>query len=207
MNNTSVESFLAEGCGRCDKFQTPQCKVHRWNAELLALRALLRETGLVEEMKWGSPCYTWQGHNILMLSVLKDCAVVGFFRGALLVDEGGLLRAPGPNSQAARQLVFTSLSQVRQQADPLRAFIGQAVELARSGRKIEFARAPEPVPDELQERLELDPALAEAWAALTPGRQRSHVLHISGAKQAATRVTRVEKCAPLILAGRGLHDR
>lgn len=207
MNNTSVESYLAEGCGRCDLFQTPQCKVLRWPGELLALRALLRDSGLQEAMKWGAPCYMWEGGNVLMLSALKDGVAVGFFKGSLLSDPEGRLQAPGPNSQAARQLRFTSTAQVQEAAPFLRQLIAQAIELEKVGARVTFNRAAEPIPEELQARLDSDPILAEAWQALTPGRRRSYVLHIAGAKQASTRETRVERCAPMIMEGRGFNER
>lgn len=204
---TSIDTYLAEGCGRCDDFQTPRCKVHTWAAELAALRAILLATELTEEMKWGSPCYTLDGGNVAMLGALRDCCSVSFFKGSLLADPEGALEAPGPNSQAARLLRFRSLAEVEARRELLGRYLAEAIALERAGAKVVFERAPEPLPDELLERLDGDAALAEAWDALTPGRRRSYVLHIGGAKQAATRAARVERCAPMILAGRGFHER
>jgi uncharacterized protein YdeI (YjbR/CyaY-like superfamily) len=207
MNRTSVDSYLAEGCGRCDKFQTPDCKVHLWTAPLVELRALLKGAGFGEELKWGQPCYTFEGKNVVMLVAMREYVALSFLQGTLLADPAGLLEAPGPNSQAVRYLRFTSAEDLGEKRAIAEAFVEAAKVLARSDAKVEFARAPEPVPEELQAVLDADPAVAAAFAALTPGRRRSHILHVSGAKQAASRRSRAEKCVPKILAGQGFLDR
>lgn len=207
MNTAGFDVWLTDGCGRCDLYQTPDCKVLRWTAPLLALRALVRASGMVEEMKWGSPCYTLDGQNVVMIGALKDACVLSFFKGALLVDPTGSLEAPGPNSQAARQLKFRSADEVTRRAADIAALLAQAIDVERSGRKVEFARSPEPVPDELAAALDADPAVRAAFDRLTPGRQRSHILHVIGAKQASTRADRARKCVPKILAGKGFLDR
>lgn len=112
MNTTSVDAYLRDGCGRCDKYQTPACKVHLWTAPLEALRALLRSTELVEEMKWGSPCYTLGGKNVVMLTSFKEHCALQFFKGAALDDEAGVLERPGPSSQQVRLVKFRSLADV-----------------------------------------------------------------------------------------------
>lgn len=205
-NNTSVASYLAEGCGRCDKFQTPECKVHTWADELAALRELLGETELKESMKWGSPCYTLGGKNVVSLSALKDCAVLSFFKGALLPDPEGLLEQPGPNSRHARYLKFFSLEDLEEHREATHALLAAAIEAERQGKQVE-GKPQEPVPEELQAALDADEALAAAFAALTPGRRRSHVLHVSGAKQSKTRVKRAARCAEKIFAGKGFNER
>jgi len=207
MNTGSVESFLADGCGRCDKYQTPECKVHSWPAELVALRSMLQQTELVETMKWGSPCYTLGDGNVVLLVAYRDWCGLSFPRGSLLDDPDGRLVPPGPNSQAGRLMKFTSVAQVEAQLDQARAFVEQAMDKVRNGEKPVFDRSELEVPDELQAALDGDPALAEAWEALTRGRKRSHVIHVGGAKQAATRERRVGKCVPKILAGKGFLDR
>lgn len=207
MNNTSVESYLQDGCGRCDHFQTPACKVHLWADALLALRALLRDTELAEEMKWGSPTYTLDGKNVVMLVSRKDHCALSFFKGAALDDPDGLLVQPGPNSRFARLLTFTSGEDVDRQRESMAGFLKQAIELQRAGVKVETADAPEPMPDELAQRLSTDPALQRAFEALTPGRKRSHILYVGGAKKSATREKRAERCAPRIAAGKGFNER
>jgi len=207
MNTGSVESYLTDGCGRCDKYQTPECKVVTWAQPLVALRKLLTSTELGEQLKWGSPTYTVDGKNVLMLTCFKDYACISFFQGALLDDPDGRLDKPGPNTQAGRVMKFTSAEQVEAERDQVLAFVTRAIELKRSGARVSFATSPEPMPDELQDALDGDPDLQAAFDALTPGRQRSHILHVGGAKQSATRERRVQKCIPKILAGKGFLDR
>jgi len=205
-----LETFLRDGCGRCERFASDACNARRWAAPIAEMRALLAGTALVEEMKWGSPCYAIDGHNIASLSSRNDGCVLGFFQGAALDDPRGLLRAPGPNTRTARVLVVTSADDVRELAPDLLALVEQAVHNARTGVRSPAPSEPEPVPEELEEleeRLATDARLRDAFDALTPGRQRSHILHIRGAKQRATRERRVEKCAPKILAGLGFNER
>lgn len=205
MNNTSVESYLAEGCGRCEHYQTPQCKVHLWTEELLALREILRSSGLEETMKWGSPCYTHDGKNVAMMGSFRDYCSISFFKGVLLEDPEGVLEAPGPNSRHARLLKFRSLEDVERLASQALNFLNQAVEIQKKGLKVDAAEA-EPLPDELEARLLSEDGLWEAYEALTPGRQRSFILHVSGAKNPETRVRRAEKCVPKIWAGKGFNE-
>ncbi len=207
MNRGDVDSFLAHGCGRCEFYRTPQCKVHPWAGPLRALRALLLAAGLDEGLKWGSPCYTLEGKNVVMLVALRGWCGLSFFQGTLLPDEAGLLEAPGPNTQVARVLRFTAAEQVAERRDPIRRYVEAAIALARSGARVERVTTPGPVPAELQARLDDDPALQAAFEALTPGRRRSHVLHVEGAKQSATRATRAAKCVARILAGKGFNER
>ena len=207
MNTTSVDSYLQDGCGRCDDYRTPACKVHRWAECLVRLRAHLARTELVETMKWGNPCYTLDGKNVAMIAAFRESCAVSFFRGATLPDPDGVLESAGPNSHHARLVRFTSLEQLTTRADALDRLLAAAVAQERSGVKVARAPAQDPVPEELQRRLDTDEVLRTAFAALTPGRQRSHILHITGAKQAETRARRVERCAEDILAGRGFNER
>lgn len=207
INNTSVDSYLADGCGRCDHYRKPSCKVHLWTEPLLALRELVNASELTEEMKWGSPCYTLDGKNVLMLVSTRRFCALSFLRGAALDDPAAILEKPGPNSRYARYARFETVDEVAAAHDTLVALVAQAIAAARSGEKFEPEDAPEPMPAELEERLAVDPELDAAFTALTPGRQRSHILHISGAKQAATRERRVDKCSAKILAGKGFNER
>ena len=207
MNRSDVDSYLADGCGRCDRYKTPECKVHRWTEPLKDLRALLLASGLTEEMKWGSPCYTLDGKNVAMLMSFMDRCALSFFGGALLSDEHGLLRVPGPNSRQARHLEFTSAEQVREHRVAIARYIEQAIEVKKAGLKVASETLPEPMPEELQQVLDADAELSAAFDALTPGRQRSYILHVSGAKQSKTRTSRAEKCIPKIVAGKGFNER
>jgi uncharacterized protein YdeI (YjbR/CyaY-like superfamily) len=207
MNNESVDSFLTDGCGRCDHYRTPACKVLLWTAPLVALRALVREVALTEDMKWGHPTYSVGGHNVVMLNAFKDRCTLSFLDGSSLRDDGGLLELPGPNTQHGRLIAFRSLAEVEARAGQIRDLLAQAVARAESGARPAPRADAEPIPAELEERLLADPALHAAFEALTPGRRRSHVLHVSGAKASATRARRVEQCVPKILAGLGYLDR
>jgi uncharacterized protein YdeI (YjbR/CyaY-like superfamily) len=179
----------------------------KWREALTALRAIVRESGLVEDFKWGKPCYLSGGHATVILFGFKDYCAVGFLRGALLKDPNGVLKAPGEHSQAMRQIRFTNTGEVGQMAPVVRAYVDEAIALERAGIKVAFKEKAEiQLPEELQTRLDADPALKAAFEALTPGRRRSWAIHISGAKQSATREARVEKAAPKIMAGKGMLE-
>ncbi|SDE40260.1 Uncharacterized conserved protein YdeI, YjbR/CyaY-like superfamily, DUF1801 family [Paracoccus isoporae] len=182
-------------------------RLTHWRAELLALREILRGCDLVEDFKWSSPVYTHQGGNIAIIWGFKDRAALGFFRGVLLSDPDGLLAAPGPNSRSSRMLNFTDAAQITDLRPAIEAFVAQAVELEASGAKPDLPKDDLDYPEELVARLDEDDALRTAFGALTPGRQRGWVLHFSTAKQAKTRLARIEKAAPRILDGKGMHDR
>lgn len=205
--NLSAENYFIEGCGRCPLGGTPDCKVHNWTSELELLRNIILDSGLMEESKWGAPCYTYQGKNILMLSALKDYCCISFFKGALLSDKKNLLAKPGPNSQAARLFKFKSTDEIRIIESDIKAYIFEAIEVEKAGLKVEFNKSPEPIPAELEAKFEEDPILKSAFEALTPGRQRGYILHFSQPKQEKTRISRIEKCTPMILSGIGLHDK
>lgn len=207
VNNTSVDSYLQDGCGRCQHFQTPQCKVHRWHDGLVALRQLLQRTALVETMKWGSPCYTLDGRNVLIISAFIDWFGLSFFAGAALDDPAGLLQAPGPNSHHARVLKLTSMAELLEHQQAVQACVERAIAAAQQGVSTAGPRAREPVPAELAAVLEGDAALRVAFDALSPGRQRSHVLHVGGAKTASARQARAARCAAKIREGKGFLDR
>lgn len=206
--NSGVDNYLAVGCGRCPLGGTPDCKVHSWPDVLLKLRAILLETELTEEVKWSVPCYTFNGKNVLIMSSLKEYVVLGFFKGVLLKDPDGVLIQSTPNMQAERQLRFTTVQQVTELEQVIKAYVQEAIEVEQAGLEVAYRKTSEfDVPDELQAMFDEDPAFREAFQALTPGRQRGYLLHFSGAKQAKTRTSRIEKCMPQIFEGIGLHDR
>ena len=205
--NPKIDHYLQEGCGRCPLGGTPNCKVHAWTPELKELRRIILECGLVEEEKWSQPCYTFNGSNVLIMSALKDAAVVGFFKGSLLQDEKKLLTRPGENSQAARQFRFTAVKDIIALEASIKAYIFEAIEIEKAGLKVAFKQNPEPIPAELLAKFAELPDLKEAFEALTPGRQRGYILYFSKAKQSKTRIARIEKYQEKILAGRGVHDR
>ncbi|GAB4374752.1 MAG: YdeI family protein [Salibacteraceae bacterium] len=204
---TSADEYLSIGCGRCSKGATPDCKVHKWSEELHLLRSIILECGLKEEIKWGVPCYTTNGKNVLNLSALVNCCVVGFFKGALLANEHHLLEAPGPNSRFVRQLRFTSTAQIDRQRGMLKSIIAEAIEIEKQGKEVKPKPTQEPIPRELLSVMENDAAFKAAFNALSPGRQRGYLLYFSQPKKSATRLSRIEKCKNNILNGIGLHDR
>ena len=202
----NVDDYLAEGCGRCPLGGTADCKVHDWEEELQYLRRIILDSGLTEEVKWGVPCYTLQGKNVLLLSAFKHYCSISFFKGALLDDPKGILVKAGPNSQAARLLKFTNMEEVKAVEADIPSYLFEAIKVQKAGLKVEFKQNPEPVPEELQQKMEEDAVFKAAFEALTPGRQRGYILHFSQPKQSKTRVSRIESCTPKILNGEGLHD-
>lgn len=203
----SVDLYLEQGCGRCSLVGTPECKVHRWVPELQTFRRWVLEAGLKEELKWSFPCYTLEGKNVLMVSAFKEYASVNFLKGVVMQDPQAILTAPGENSQFARQIRVTSLDELMALESVVRAYIQEAIRVERDGIEPP-KRDPSALelPQELTERLAADDELREAFERLTPGRQRGYALHIAGAKQAATRESRITKCRPKILEGLGLQD-
>jgi uncharacterized protein YdeI (YjbR/CyaY-like superfamily) len=179
----------------------------KWHEEFEALRKVVLSTHLTEEKKWGCACFTYNGQNVVLIHGFKEYCALLFFKGALMQDPEGILVQQTENVQAARQLRFTSLAEIRKQAKVIKAYVEEAIEVEKSGARIEYRKTDDfPMADEFLQKLDEHPALAEAFYALTPGRQRGYLLHFSSAKQSKTRVSRVEKCMPQILAGKGLDD-
>jgi uncharacterized protein YdeI (YjbR/CyaY-like superfamily) len=183
-------------------------KARNWQEELAALRSILLDCDLTEELKWGKPCYTVEGANVVLIMPLKETCALLFTKGALLEDPKGILIQPGENSQSARQMRFTSVAEITRLKTTLKSYLKRAVAAEKAGLKVEFKKSSDLVyPKEFQDRLDRNSALREAFHALTPGRQRQYHIHFTGAKQSATRESRVEKAIPLILDGMGLNDR
>lgn len=204
--NSEVDKYLIDGCMRCPLGATPECKVNDWIEELKLMRQILLETELTEELKWSAPCYTFDGNNVLMLSALKDSTVVSFFKGSLMKDPYGILTAPGKNSQASRYIKVTSVKEIQDLEETIKEYVKEAIEIEKAGLKVEFKQNPEPIPEELQWKLDEDPIFKNAFESLTPGRQRGYIIHFSQPKQSKTRESRIEKCTPNILNGIGMHD-
>jgi uncharacterized protein YdeI (YjbR/CyaY-like superfamily) len=178
-----------------------------WREELLVLRSLVLECGLTEELKWSAPCYVQGKSNVIIIQGFKEYCALMFFKGALLKDEKGLLRAPGQNTQSGRLIPFTSLEQIIEQADVLKAYIHEAIDNEKAGLKVVHKQVSDyPVPEELTDMFLKKPALKKAFEGLTPGRQRAYLLHFSEPKQSATRVTRIERMENKIMNGKGMTD-
>lgn len=178
----------------------------KWQPELRALRRILLDTELTEDFKWDQPCYTYDGANIILLGGFKDHCALMFCQGSVLKDPHGILKKPGEHTQAGRLIPFTSVRAITETEPVLKAYLEEAIAAEKAGLKPAFKTTPEPMPEELETRLNKDPAFGEAFAALTPGRQRAYLLHFNAAKQSATRASRIEACKPRILAGKGIHD-
>lgn len=179
----------------------------KWQPELEKFRAIVLDSGLTEEMKWGVPCYSVDGSNIVLLHTFKDYCAMLFFKGALLKDPIGILVQQTENVQAARQVRVTSAAQIDEMESILKDYLREAIAIDKAGLKVPFKPTTEfAMPEEFKRQLDASPALKKAFEALTPGRQRGYLLHFSSAKQAKTRAARVEKCMPHILDGKGLDD-
>lgn len=183
-------------------------KDKQWREAFEALRAILLESELTEEFKWGKPCYTLDGKNILLIHGFKHYCAILFMKGALLKDAEGVLVSQTENTQATRQMRFTSAEKVNALAPVIRAYVQEVVAVEKMGLKVDFKETTEyPVPEEFQLMLDEIPELREAFEALTPGRQRGYLLYFSQAKQSKTRAARVEKMMDRIFEGKGLNDR
>ncbi|AIY07962.1 hypothetical protein LK13_04840 [Paenibacillus polymyxa] len=183
-------------------------KVNKWKAEMEKLRAIMLDCQLTEELKWGKPCYMFQNSNIAIIQGFKEHCALMFFKGALLKDPNGILIKPGEDTQAGRQIRFTNVEEIVEMETILKAYIIEAIEVEKAGLKVDFKKNTEPIfPEEFQAKLDENPALKTAFAALTPGRQRAYIMHFSAPKQSKTRESRIEKCMQDILAGKGLNDR
>ena len=191
--NPKVDAFLR---------RTP-----KWQQEFAKLRTIVLDCHLTEELKWGVPCYTLNGTNVVLIHGFKEYCALLFFKGALLKDPDGILIQQTKNVQAARQIRFTNAREIVKLESILKAYIREATEVEKAGGKMKYKKTAEfKIPEEFQNKLDKIPALRKAFAALTPGRQRGYILHFSAAKQAKTRASRVEKYMPKILNGKGLDD-
>ena len=182
-------------------------KAKKWQEELEQLRRIALDCQLTEDLKWGCPCYTFEGSNIVLTHVFKEYCALLFFKGVLLKDPEGILIQQTENVQAARQIRFTNVQEIRELEPILKAYIFEAVEVEEAGLKVPLKSPAEfTVAEEFQMKLDEMPQLKTAFHSLTPGRQRAYLLHFSSPKQAKTRESRVEKCMPQILEGKGLDD-
>ena len=204
---TDVEDFFSKGCGRCDRFGTAACSARKWQPGLERLREICRSAGLIETVKWGHPCYMRAGRNIVLIGALQGDFRLNFFNAALMKDPDGLLERQGPNTRHPDSIRFTASEQVDDRAASIRAYLQEAMAYADAGTLPPKEAQALELPDELVDAMDADPELAEGFHRLTPGRQRSYVIHLSSAKTAATRVARITQARPNILAGKGANER
>ncbi len=180
----------------------------KWREEYEALRTIVLDCGLTENLKWGVPCYTFNEKNVIIIHGFKEYCALLFFKGALLADTDRLLIIQTENTQASRQIRFTDVREIVEKEPILKAYIREAIEAEKSGAKVNFKKTAEfAIPEEFQRKLDSTPGLKTAFDALTPGRQRAYILYFSSPKQSKTREARVEKSTQRILAGKGLNDQ
>jgi uncharacterized protein YdeI (YjbR/CyaY-like superfamily) len=207
--NPEVSTYFELGCGRCELHATPRCRVHLWPEALAALREIALESGLNEVRKWGVPCYINDaGKNIALIGALKGHCLISFFKGALLDDPESALESPGSNSQSTRQMQFNTAKQVQDARDVLLRFLCEATAKEAAGKTVVLKKPAEyDIPEEFQQVLGVDSALAEAFEKLTPGRRRAYLMHFGQPKKPETRIARIEKAREDILNGIGLNDK
>ena len=204
---TDPDEFFARGCGRCARFDTPDCSTRRWADGLATLRTFCRDAGLEETSKWGHPCYMHAGRNIAIIGAFRDDFRLTFFDAALLNDTEGLLEKQGPNTGHPGTIRFDSGARVAKLAPVVRAYLDQAKGYAEKGIKAPRNQSEPALPEELIEALDADIELAEAFEALTPGRRRSYAINLASAKQSKTRIARIARFRDGILAGKGATER
>lgn len=182
-------------------------KTSKWQSCYVKLRTLLLDCGLTEELKWGKPCYTFKGDNIVLIHGFKEYCALLFFKGALLNDVRDILVQQTENVQSARQIRFTDEQEIVQVASILKVYIFEAIEVEKAGLQVKYKKTTEfDMPEEFETKLAELPALKKAFESLTLGRQRGYLLYFSQAKQAKTRASRVDKYMEKILEGKGLKD-
>jgi uncharacterized protein YdeI (YjbR/CyaY-like superfamily) len=182
-------------------------KAKKWKEEYETLRKIVLDCELTEDYKWMNPCYTFEKKNIVLIHGFKEYCALLFPKGALLQDSHSILIQQTENVQGARQIRFTNVQEIVEKEAVLKAYIYEAIEVEKAGLKVKVKKPEELIiPEELQHKFDEISALKDAFTTLTPGRQRAYILYFSAAKQSKTRESRVKKCIPNILNGKGLND-
>jgi len=204
---TDIEDYFTKGCGRCERFDTPDCSTKRWAEGLAQLRRVCLASGLTEMVKWGHPCYMAAGRNIVIIGAFRDDFRLSFFNAGLMKDQSGILERQGQGTRFPDMIRFTNNDQVVELEATISAYLAEAVGYAEAGLTEPRDERELELPDELIEVLAADPELSEAWDRLTPGRRRGYAINLSGAKKADTRLSRIAKYREKIMAGKGPLDR
>ena len=204
---SDIEEYFSKGCGRCERFATPDCSTQRWLNGLADLRRICTASGLVETVKWGHPCYMSAGQNIAIIGAHRGDFRLCFFDAALMTDPDGVLEKQGKNTQHPDMIRFTDDTQVADMAAIIRSYLQEAIGYAEAGIRPAKQDAEIEWPEELLKALDNDPELAEAFHALTPGRQKSYAINLNSAKKPETRISRIAKFRPKIMAGKGALER
>ncbi|MBV7380497.1 YdeI/OmpD-associated family protein [Maritimibacter dapengensis] len=204
---TDIEDYFTRGCGRCDRFDTPDCSIQLWTGGQNKLREICLDMGLSEHVKWAHPCYMHADRNIALMGAFREDFRFTFLNGSLLKDPEGVLKPGGPNSRISNVLYFTDNDGPARMEETIRAYLAELMDHAERGTKPPKLETVVEMPDELIEALDGDPELAEAFYDLTPGRQKSYAFNLNQAKKPETRFARIEKFRPKILAGKGAMER
>lgn len=204
---TDIEEYFSNGCGRCDRFGTPDCSTRRWRDGLDALRRICRDAGLRETVKWGHPCYMHAGRNIAIIGALRGDFRLSFFHAALMTDPEAILERQGENTRHPDMIRFRNNAEVTRLEPAIRAYLAEAMGYAEAGLRPSGEPQERDLPEELVTAMDADPELAEAFHALTPGRRNSYVVNLNGARASSTRTTRIAKFRDRILAGKGATER
>jgi uncharacterized protein YdeI (YjbR/CyaY-like superfamily) len=204
---TEIEDYFTKGCGRCARFDTPDCSTRRWADGLAQLRAICLDAGLNEAVKWGHPCYMWEGRNIAIFGAFREDFRISFMNATLLKDPDKVLVKRGPNTKCSDMICFDKVDGVASLAPVISAYLQEAIGYAKAGLKdekgvVEVDRQPE-----LIEAMEADREFAEAFESLTRGRQRSYVLHLAGTQNPATRLSCIAKFRDKVMVGKGMSER
>ncbi len=182
-------------------------KTSKWQEAFILLREILLQTELQEDLKWGHPCYSLGKANVVLMHGFRDYCALLFMKGSILKDPKNLLIQQTENVQAARQIRFTSVKDIKKNRVAIKAIIKDAIAKEKAGAKVALKKTVEyKMPQEFAAILKEMPELEVAFNALTPGRQRGYLLYFSAAKQSSIRSSRVEKYIQAILDGKGLND-
>lgn len=190
-------------------YLTYRLKHPQWHAELDRLRDLILQHSFQETIKWGIPYYQLDGKNLIGLAAFKNFVALWFTQGALLNDHASLLiNASENNTKAQRQCRFQSLDEIQKAQAVIQDYLHQTVENHNSGIEIKPERdLPVVLTGEIKYALDRDAELQSAFAELSRAKQREYSDYVQSPKQAQTRLRRLEKVCPMILAGHGLNDR
>ncbi len=202
-----IEDYFSKGCGRCERFDTPDCSTRQWSRGLISLRQICVNRGLAETVKWGHPCYMHGGRNVVILGAFRNDFRLSFFNSALMKDPEGILEKQGPNTQHPDMIRFTDNTQVAKMKPIIESYLEEAMGYAVAGTKAPKEKCKIELPDELAEALASDPELADAFHRLTPGRQKGYVINLNSAKKPETRVSRIARFRDKIIAGKGATER
>jgi len=179
----------------------------QWRDELAQLREILASTELTEEVKWGAPCYTFDGKNVVGIGGFKSYVGLWFHQGALLKDDKKvLINAQEGVTKALRQWRMCSSKDIKPAI--IKRYVKEAIELVKDGKSIGPARKkPVVVPVELKKALQKSKVATKKFSELTPGKQREYADYVVMAKRDETKISRIKKILPMIRSGIGLNDR